>query len=32
MVCLGFGVDAHHGVNHSLVLENLAALDQRGDR
>ncbi|MFF4906075.1 DUF1152 domain-containing protein [Streptomyces sp. NPDC001260] len=27
---LGFGVDAHHGVNHSLVLENLAALDREG--
>lgn len=26
--CLGFGVDAYHGVNHSLVLENLAALDR----
>jgi hypothetical protein len=29
-VCLGFGVDAFHGVNHSLVLENLAALDRDG--
>ncbi|GAA1182067.1 hypothetical protein F4556_005382 [Kitasatospora gansuensis] len=28
--CLGFGVDAYHGVNHSLVLENLAALDRAG--
>ncbi|BFV59612.1 DUF1152 domain-containing protein [Kitasatospora sp. CMC57] len=28
--CLGFGVDAYHGVNHSLVLENLAALDRDG--
>ncbi|MGW0706138.1 DUF1152 domain-containing protein [Streptomyces sp. NPDC002643] len=28
VACLGFGVDAHHGVNHSLVLENLAALDR----
>jgi hypothetical protein len=27
---LGVGVDAHHGVNHSLVLENLAALDRDG--
>jgi hypothetical protein len=30
VVCLGFGVDAHHGVNHSLVLENLAALERDG--
>ncbi|GGW71276.1 hypothetical protein GCM10010503_55860 [Streptomyces lucensis JCM 4490] len=30
VACLGFGVDAHHGVNHSLVLENLAALDRAG--
>ncbi|MFI7498201.1 DUF1152 domain-containing protein [Streptomyces sp. NPDC049687] len=30
VVCLGFGVDAYHGVNHSLVLENLAALDREG--
>ncbi|UXY39229.1 DUF1152 domain-containing protein [Streptomyces albidocamelliae] len=30
VACLGFGVDAHHGVNHSLVLENLAALDRSG--
>ena len=30
VVCLGFGVDAYHGVNHSLVLENLAALDRAG--
>ncbi|QNP74573.1 DUF1152 domain-containing protein [Streptomyces roseirectus] len=28
VVCLGFGVDAYHGVNHALVLENLAALDR----
>ncbi|WP_042410454.1 DUF1152 domain-containing protein [Streptacidiphilus carbonis] len=28
--CLGFGVDAFHGVNHSLVLENLAALERDG--
>lgn len=27
---LGFGVDAHFGVNHSEVLENLAALDRDG--
>lgn len=30
VVCLGFGVDAYHGVNHSLALENLAALDREG--
>lgn len=30
VACLGFGVDAYHGVNHSLVLENLAALDRDG--
>jgi hypothetical protein len=30
VACLGFGVDAYHGVNHALVLENLAALDRDG--
>lgn len=30
VVCLGFGVDAYHGVNHVLVLENLAALERDG--
>ncbi|MEV4555808.1 DUF1152 domain-containing protein [Kitasatospora sp. NPDC049285] len=30
VTCLGFGIDAYHGVNHSLVLENLAALDRDG--
>lgn len=30
VACLGFGVDSHHGVSHSLVLENLAALDREG--
>ncbi|MFD3452328.1 DUF1152 domain-containing protein [Streptomyces sp. NPDC058691] len=30
VVCLGFGVDAYHGVNHALVLENLAALERDG--
>ncbi|MGW1915807.1 DUF1152 domain-containing protein [Streptomyces sp. NPDC002076] len=30
VACLGFGVDAYHGVNHSLVLENLAALAREG--
>lgn len=30
VACLGFGVDSYHGVNHSLVLENLAALEREG--
>ena len=30
VACLGFGIDAYHGVNHALVLENLAALDRDG--
>ncbi|WP_030247417.1 DUF1152 domain-containing protein [Streptomyces sp. NRRL S-350] len=30
VACLGFGIDAYHGVNHTLVLENLAALDRAG--
>ena len=30
VVCLGFGIDAHHGVCHAHVLENLAALDRVG--
>jgi hypothetical protein len=30
VVCLGFGIDAYHGVNHVDVLENLAALDRSG--
>ncbi|UGQ11962.1 DUF1152 domain-containing protein [Yinghuangia sp. ASG 101] len=30
VVALGFGVDAYHGVCHSHVLENLAALDRDG--
>ncbi|WP_204301306.1 DUF1152 domain-containing protein [Actinoplanes campanulatus] len=28
--CLGFGIDAYHGVVHSQVLENIAALDRDG--
>ncbi|MEJ3742823.1 DUF1152 domain-containing protein [Actinomycetes bacterium KLBMP 9797] len=28
--CLGFGIDAYHGVNHVQVLENIAALDRDG--
>ncbi|MET7395881.1 DUF1152 domain-containing protein [Dactylosporangium sp. NPDC005572] len=31
VTCLGFGIDAYHGVNHSQVLENLAALDRDGE-
>ncbi|MFI7616728.1 DUF1152 domain-containing protein [Nonomuraea terrae] len=30
VVCLGFGVDAYHGVNHAQVLEYLAALERDG--
>ncbi|GIJ44221.1 hypothetical protein Val02_11070 [Virgisporangium aliadipatigenens] len=30
VTCLGFGIDAYHGVNHSQVLENIAALDRDG--
>ena len=30
VACLGFGIDAHDGVNHVEVLENLAALDRDG--
>ncbi|MFD0276018.1 DUF1152 domain-containing protein [Kitasatospora sp. NPDC127111] len=30
VACLGFGVDAFHGVNHALVLENLAAIERAG--
>lgn len=30
VACLGFGIDSHHGVNHALVLENLAALRRDG--
>jgi hypothetical protein len=30
VVCLGFGIDAYHGVNHVEVLENIAALDRAG--
>ena len=28
LVCLGFGVDAHHGVCHAQFLENVAALSR----
>jgi hypothetical protein len=30
VACLGFGIDAYHGVCHTHVLENLAALDRAG--
>src|SRR4029453_814995 len=30
VTCLGFGIDAYHGVNHVQVLENLTALDRDG--
>jgi hypothetical protein len=30
VTCLGFGIDAYHGVNHVQVLENIAALDRAG--
>ena len=28
--CLGFGIDAHGGIAHTQILENLAALDRDG--
>jgi hypothetical protein len=30
VACLGFGIDAYHGVCHAHVLENLAALERDG--
>ena len=30
LACLGFGVDAFHGVSHGLFLENTAKLEQTG--
>lgn len=30
LVCLGFGIDAYHGVCHAHVLEAIAALDVEG--
>lgn len=30
VVCVGFGIDTHHGVNHACVLENVAALIEDG--
>lgn len=29
-LCLGFGIDAYHGVSHALFLENVAALQRDG--
>jgi hypothetical protein len=29
LVCLGFGIDAHHGVCHAHFLENVAALSRQ---
>jgi hypothetical protein len=30
VACLGFGIDAYHGVNHVQVFENIADLDREG--
>jgi hypothetical protein len=30
LVSIGFGIDAYHGVNHTQVLENIAALTRSG--
>lgn len=30
VACIGFGVDAYHGVCHAHVLENIAAIEQAG--
>jgi hypothetical protein len=30
VTCLGFGIDAYHGVSHTQVLENIAELDRAG--
>ncbi|MEV4534391.1 DUF1152 domain-containing protein [Asanoa sp. NPDC049518] len=30
VACIGFGIDAYHGVNHTQVLENIAELDAAG--
>jgi hypothetical protein len=29
-ICVGFGIDHHHGVSHALFLENVAALAREG--
>jgi hypothetical protein len=30
VTCVGFGIDSYHGVSHTQVLENIAALDRAG--
>jgi hypothetical protein len=30
VTCIGFGIDAYHGVRHTQVLENIADLDRAG--
>jgi hypothetical protein len=30
VTCIGFGIDAYHGVRHTQVLENIAELDRAG--
>lgn len=30
LVCLGFGVDAFHGISHGLYLENVAKMEKAG--
>jgi hypothetical protein len=30
VTCIGFGIDAYHGVRHTQVLENMAELDRAG--
>ncbi|GAA1858107.1 DUF1152 domain-containing protein [Asanoa iriomotensis] len=30
VACVGFGIDAYHGVNHTQVLENIGDLDAAG--
>jgi hypothetical protein len=30
VTCVGFGIDSYHGVVHTQVLENIAALDRAG--
>lgn len=29
LVCVGFGIDRYHGVNHSSFLENVSSLIQQ---
>lgn len=30
VACIGFGIDAHHGVDHTQVLQNIATLERAG--